>query len=132
MFTHLGGFDEGYQNGSEDVDLCMRLRYAGYRNIVSHQSPIYHRVSSSPGRLDYVNENMERFLNKWKSKTIEWGRKEWPSEYFQRYARHFWKMTPTRFSKALYLLTRDKLQAVFLKQPDPCKQVISTEISKIR
>ena len=108
VFQDLGGFDEGYVNGSEDVDLCIRLRLEGYRILVSHITPIWHHGNSSPGRLDAVARNEDRFASIWKSTTSGWGQREWPSEYLCRYARHFWKMTPNRTSKALFLLAKNR------------------------
>ena len=108
IFKKIGGFDERYRNGSEDIDLCMRLRRAGYRILVSYESKIYHKVSSSRGRLDHVDTNMALFLKKWQPLTSSWGQLEWPYEYFHRYARHFWKMTPSRVAMAFYLLCKNR------------------------
>ena len=104
IFMEVNGFNESYRNGSEDLDLCVRLRLAGYRILVSHLSQVYHHVSSSPGRLDNVEANTDLFLTKWQNQTSSWGKSEWAAEYFHRYARHFWKMTPGRVAKALYFL----------------------------
>ena len=108
VFLGIDGFNEDYKNGSEDIDLCVRLRLAKYRILVSHQSQIYHQVSSSPGRFDHVDANMNLFLNKWRSLTSSWGQHEWAAEYFHRYARQFWKMTPPKACKALWLLGKNR------------------------
>ena len=65
LFMELGGFDESYQNGMEDVDLCMKMRSNGYRLIVSHQSVIRHHISRSPGRHRFNDENSELFRKRW-------------------------------------------------------------------
>ena len=109
VFQKIGGFDESYRNGSEDIDLCMRLRQAEYRIVVSYESVIYHKGGSSPGRFDDVDANVALFLNRWQPLTSIWGQQEWPQEYFHRYARHFWKMTPSRVATALYLLYKNRL-----------------------
>jgi GT2 family glycosyltransferase/ADP-heptose:LPS heptosyltransferase len=33
IFFHIGGFDEGYQSESQDSDLCLKVREAGYQVI---------------------------------------------------------------------------------------------------
>jgi GT2 family glycosyltransferase len=50
LWGELGGFDESYHNGCEDVDLCFRAAEAGRRNVVALRSRVRHHVSSSPGR----------------------------------------------------------------------------------
>ena len=109
LFLAMNGFNENYKNSSEDIDLCVRLRLAGYRILVSHESRIYHQVSSSPGRFDHVGTNTALFLSEWQDVTASWGQREWASEYFHRYARHFWKMTPANVVKALSLLRKERL-----------------------
>ena len=108
LFLEMKGFNEDYKNSSEDIDLCVRLRLAGYCILVSHESRIYHQVSSSPGRFDHVDSNTALFLREWQDVTSSWGQREWASEYFQRYARHFWKMTPAKVIKAISLLSREQ------------------------
>lgn len=108
-FEELNGLDEGYRNGSEDTDLCVRLRLAGYRILLSHESRILHHVSQSPGRNKYNDKNSQRFMSKWSEVTREWGQSEWPAGYLTRYARHFWKFNGTKLFKALYLLAKKKL-----------------------
>ncbi|HEY5227474.1 MAG TPA: glycosyltransferase family 2 protein [Opitutaceae bacterium] len=61
----LGGFDEAYVNGCEDVDLCLRARAAGLANVVVLSSRVLHHVSSSPGRKLRDEENTRRLVERW-------------------------------------------------------------------
>jgi GT2 family glycosyltransferase len=65
LFDALGGFDEGYVNGWEDVDLCLRVREAGKRVYYEPRSALLHHESVTPGRFDRERPNAERFLQKW-------------------------------------------------------------------
>ena len=57
LFLEHGGFNEGYVNGFEDVDLCARLCAAGYRMTINPASRLYHLVSQTPGRHTHELEN---------------------------------------------------------------------------
>ena len=46
-FEKVGGFDEQYINGCEDIDLCFKIRQAGKAIYVATQSRIRHHVSLS-------------------------------------------------------------------------------------
>lgn len=110
VFLSAGGFDEGYRNGMEDIDLCVRLRLEGYRHYVANRSVVEHFVSSSPGRHTHNDANTERFRKKWSATTMEWGRREWAGEYLQRYARRWWRYNFTKFWRAVWLiLSRPRL-----------------------
>ncbi len=63
----LGGFDEGYVNGGEDIDLCLRARQAGLGNYVSLRSVVRHHISASPGRKARDEHNSRRLLARWRS-----------------------------------------------------------------
>lgn len=71
VFLNAGGFDGQYINGSEDVDLCLRLGRAGYQHYVANQSVIDHHVSSSEGRHTFTPQNTTRLLQQWKSHVLE-------------------------------------------------------------
>lgn len=67
-FEEVGGFDEGYQNGFEDVDLCLKIRERGGRIIYRPDSVVYHLESQTPGRKAHDNDNARRLLERWSSK----------------------------------------------------------------
>lgn len=60
LFQKAGGFDEGYINGFEDVDLCGRLWSSGYRFSVNPASLVAHHESRTAGRKEYEEENTRR------------------------------------------------------------------------
>ncbi len=64
-FLRAGGFDEGYFNGFEDTDLCLRARDDGLVNLVATGSVVRHHVSSSAGRGTHEYRNARRFLARW-------------------------------------------------------------------
>lgn len=66
LWQSLGGFDEGYVNGGEDIDLCYRARAAGRTNAVALRSVIRHHVSSSPGRKARDEQNSLRLARRWR------------------------------------------------------------------
>lgn len=69
-FTEIGGFDEGYWNGYDDVDLCLTVRAAGYRiRYVAESTVIHHESVSGEERWSKVNENVAR-LQKWRGHPI--------------------------------------------------------------
>lgn len=64
IFEELGGFDTGFVNGYEDIDLCLRLRRLGYEVHYCHESVVYHLESAT--RDDALNQqNHELFLERW-------------------------------------------------------------------
>lgn len=64
-FLALGGFDEGYLNGHEDVDLCLRYGAAGRQVVYRPESVVTHYESQSEGRFDHCRANTERTLLRW-------------------------------------------------------------------
>ncbi|MCG5053006.1 MAG: glycosyltransferase [Myxococcales bacterium] len=65
LFVSLGGFDEGFRMGYEDVDLCLRIREAGWKIIYTPDSLVTHYESLSPGRFESGRRNIERLHENW-------------------------------------------------------------------
>jgi GT2 family glycosyltransferase len=71
LWQQVGGFDEAFVNGGEDVDLCLRVRQAGLHNYVATRSVVRHHISQSPGRKRRDEENSRRLLARWRSSIAE-------------------------------------------------------------
>ncbi|MGH7233251.1 MAG: glycosyltransferase [Nitrospiraceae bacterium] len=65
IFNAVGGFDEGYRNGFEDVDFCLKIRKRGGHIIYQPQSVLYHLESQSPGRKSHEEHNSRRLVSQW-------------------------------------------------------------------
>lgn len=65
LFIKLGGFDEQYLNGCEDMDYCTAARNAGYKIYYNPESELYHLESQTPRTTDRDKENFARYLSKW-------------------------------------------------------------------
>lgn len=71
LFHEVGGFDEGYWNGNEDVDLCFTLGQQGWRIVYEPESCLVHHESvSGPERWRKVNENIQRLLQRWTGRIV--------------------------------------------------------------
>ncbi len=51
-YEDVGGLDESLAVAFNDVDLCLKLWRAGYRNVVVPQARLYHYESKSRGADD--------------------------------------------------------------------------------
>lgn len=86
-WLRLGGFDETYVNGCEDVDLCLRAREAGLANVVALRSCVLHHVSASPGRKQHDEANTQRLFLRWRRELALLGSRDWTQDYFRRVVR---------------------------------------------
>lgn len=77
----LGGFDSGYRNGGEDIDLALRARAAGLRTVVSLRSAVLHHVSASTGRKLRDEENSRRLAARWRSDLAPLSARAWSWHY---------------------------------------------------
>jgi len=73
LFLELGGFDEGYWNGNEDVDFCLRAGEAGYRVWYEAASVLVHQESASgkEERFKKATENRKRLTERWAAKVLD-------------------------------------------------------------
>jgi len=65
-WQQLGGFDAGYVNGCEDVDLCFRAHQLGLVNYVARRSVVRHHISASLGRKLRDEQNTARLVQRWR------------------------------------------------------------------
>jgi GT2 family glycosyltransferase len=65
VFEVVGGLDEGYRNGFEDVDLCLKVGEAGWRIVYQPASVLYHLESQTPGRMAHERHNGDRLFARW-------------------------------------------------------------------
>ncbi len=77
LWQQLGGFDQRYINGCEDVDLCIRARIAGHINAVALRSAVFHHISASPGRKLRDEENCYRLTLRWRDELAKLGQHAW-------------------------------------------------------
>jgi GT2 family glycosyltransferase len=62
VFGEVGGFDDRFKVAFNDVDLCMRIRKAGYLIVFTPFAELYHYESKSRGAED-TPEKQKRFIN---------------------------------------------------------------------
>jgi GT2 family glycosyltransferase len=66
VFDQLGGFDEGYFLHCEDLDLCRRVRDAGYRVLLAGDVRVLHgKGGSSRHRPMFVSWHKHRGMWRW-------------------------------------------------------------------
>jgi GT2 family glycosyltransferase len=66
IFAELGGFYEGYRNGNEDVDLCLKARAEGHTVwYVNELTVTHHESQSGPERWAHVGENVRLLTHRW-------------------------------------------------------------------
>lgn len=72
-FEEVGGLNETeLQVACNDVDLCLRLREAGYRNVFTPYADLYHHESATRGFED-TPEKKARFEKERRYMTQRWG-----------------------------------------------------------
>lgn len=75
VFLEVGGFDEtNLTIAYNDLDLCLRIRERGYRNLWTPAAELYHRESASRGYED-TPAKRERF-----QREIEYIRRRWQEQ----------------------------------------------------
>jgi len=79
LFLKLGGFDETFLNGFEDVDLCLRVRSLGLRVVYEPEAVVYHLESQSSGRSEHDGSNLAEFLRRWRACFGRGGRLQRPA-----------------------------------------------------
>lgn len=72
VYKKIGGLDSSLQVAFNDIDLCLRLRRAGYTNIWTPFAELYHHESASRG-FDTTPEKRVRFAQEVSFMRNRWG-----------------------------------------------------------
>ncbi|HEY2055034.1 MAG TPA: glycosyltransferase family 2 protein [Solirubrobacterales bacterium] len=65
-FEALGGFDRGFLNSLEDVDLCLRAGARGGEVHYCHEAVVVHLESASRGRSDRFERSVALYRERWR------------------------------------------------------------------
>jgi GT2 family glycosyltransferase/predicted RNA methylase len=77
LFESVGGFDENYFQGYEDIDLCLRVRERGLRVMYCPESVIEHAEHASMNKMQRGDRrrskenNREYFERRWRQRIHE-------------------------------------------------------------
>lgn len=72
VFEQIGGFDEELEVAFNDVDLCLKIRKAGYQIVYTPFAELYHYESKSRG-AENTPEKVERFHGEIRRFVRRWG-----------------------------------------------------------
>lgn len=72
IFEQVGGLDERLQVAFNDIDFCLRVRQAGYRNVWTPFARLYHHESASRG-ADDSEQKISRFHREVQLMKERWG-----------------------------------------------------------
>lgn len=76
-YEEVGGLSEDLEIAFNDIDFCLRLRAAGYRNVWTPFAELYHHESASRG-LEDTEEKKQRFMRE-----VEFMRERWGEQLLQ-------------------------------------------------
>jgi len=66
VFEKIGGFDTGFMNGFDDVDLCLRVWEAGGETHYCAESVLVHDEAATRGEdAELFRRNAERYRERW-------------------------------------------------------------------
>ncbi len=71
LLRELGGLDEGFIYGMEDVDLALRIREAGYRVVLVGEAALFHHEFGTQSQVAAARKrstglsNVQHFAEKW-------------------------------------------------------------------
>jgi GT2 family glycosyltransferase len=92
-YLAVGGLDEEkFAVAYNDVDFCLRLKEANWRNIYTPHAKLYHRESKSRGS-DFSAINRERYMRELENLQTRWGTRTFVdplhSPHLDRYSETF-------------------------------------------
>jgi GT2 family glycosyltransferase len=67
VFQEVGGFDETYRDGLEDIDFCLKCRKKNYRNLLTTRLKAMHLESATRGPYKSIRRtyNYNIFYSRW-------------------------------------------------------------------
>lgn len=74
VYLDVGGLDEGYTYGTEDVDFCLKLYQSGYKNIYCPQALLFHHefgTQKEDNRHEVKNRRLKNY-NRLREKWSKW------------------------------------------------------------
>ncbi|MGG6294559.1 glycosyltransferase family 2 protein [Leptolyngbya sp. AN02str] len=69
VFEQVGGFDESFPMNYNDVDFCLKVHQAGYRNVftphaqLTHHESVTRKPGLKPGELERIRERWNVYLD---------------------------------------------------------------------
>jgi GT2 family glycosyltransferase len=67
LFAEMGGFDEALAMSYNDIDYCLKVHVAGYRNVFTPHAELFHYESTTRSRVVDFSESA-LFLKRWHAK----------------------------------------------------------------
>lgn len=77
LWDLLGGLDQRYWCGWEDIAFCLAAREKGYKVFYEPRSQLYHYEGESANRYLREDANRELFMKEWAEKISLWGNKDY-------------------------------------------------------
>lgn len=67
VYEQVGGFDETYRDGLEDIEYCLRCGELGYQNVLASRFPAMHLESATRGPYKHIRRtyNYSIFFSRW-------------------------------------------------------------------
>lgn len=84
-WIELGGFDAGFVNGGEDIDLALRAGQWGWRHFVALRSVVRHHISAATGRKLRDEHNSRLLATRWREVIPPLAGRDWCREFIERH-----------------------------------------------
>lgn len=68
VYCETGGLNEGFVNGFEDVDFCLRVGESGYRVVYEPDATVLHHTEKTAGRHQHEDQNAILLTKLWRHK----------------------------------------------------------------
>ena len=86
VFDHVGGFEQSLAVAFNDVDLCLKVQRAGYKNVFLPSVHLYHHESLSRGRIKKSTSAKKRHRQEIRYMQRIWGNAVLTDPYWLREA----------------------------------------------